>query len=209
VVVWPLHVPYVERELLYFVVECLQRRQPTCFAIPFHRRYLPTACLRVAVCSKVGTEGMCSKCYRENKARQQQAETLAKAASEAGAVPAVELTPSIVPIVTPAIEPPVTSPSPAVLSPATLPVLEQPEAATPAPSIAAPSPESASKCPTRCQQCRKKVGLTGFKCKCGLLFCGQHRYAEAHACSFDYKTIARQQLAENNPLVQASKVQRL
>jgi hypothetical protein len=25
-----------------------------------------------------------------------------------------------------------------------------------------------------------QVGLTGFKCKCGQLFCGSHRYAEAH-----------------------------
>lgn len=61
----------------------------------------------------------------------------------------------------------------------------------------------------RCQQCRKKVGLTGFKCKCGMLFCGQHRYAEAHNCTFDYKSVERERLAANNPLVQASKVQRI
>lgn len=61
----------------------------------------------------------------------------------------------------------------------------------------------------RCQQCRKKVGLTGFKCKCGMLFCGQHRYAEAHNCSFDYKSAEREKLAANNPLVQASKVERI
>ena len=27
----------------------------------------------------------------------------------------------------------------------------------------------------RCQECRKKVGLTGFPCRCGGLFCGLHR----------------------------------
>ncbi len=60
--------------------------------------------------------------------------------------------------------------------------------------------------PRRCFQCRKKTGLTGFKCRCGHNFCGQHRYAEAHTCSFDYKSAGREQLATNNPLVQASKV---
>ena len=35
------------------------------------------------------------------------------------------------------------------------------------------------------------------------------RYAEAHSCDFDYKTAGRQQLAKNNPLIQASKVEKL
>jgi hypothetical protein len=46
-------------------------------------------------------------------------------------------------------------------------------------------------------------------CKCGQTFCGSHRYAEAHACTFDYKTTARERLAENNPLVQAAKVNKI
>jgi predicted nucleic acid binding AN1-type Zn finger protein len=62
---------------------------------------------------------------------------------------------------------------------------------------------------TRCNKCRKKVGLTGFKCKCGLLFCGQHRYAEAHDCGFDYKTTQREKLAAANPVVQAAKMERI
>ncbi|KAK0597673.1 hypothetical protein LWI29_027448 [Acer saccharum] len=28
---------------------------------------------------------------------------------------------------------------------------------------------------SRCKNCNKKVGLTGFKCRCGYLFCGMHR----------------------------------
>lgn len=39
----------------------------------------------------------------------------------------------------------------------------------------------------RCAVCRKKVGLTGFTCKCGGMHCGQHRYSGAHSCSYDYK----------------------
>lgn len=61
----------------------------------------------------------------------------------------------------------------------------------------------------KCGTCSKKVGLTGFTCKCGRVFCGVHRYAEAHGCEFDHKTSERARLAEDNPLVQASKLDRL
>ncbi|RUS87681.1 hypothetical protein EGW08_004522 [Elysia chlorotica] len=30
----------------------------------------------------------------------------------------------------------------------------------------------------RCMECRKKVGLTGFVCHCGKLFCSLHRYSD-------------------------------
>jgi len=57
--------------------------------------------------------------------------------------------------------------------------------------------------------CRKKLGLTGFKCRCGYSFCGTHRYAESHECKFDYKTFERLKIADNNPLVQAAKIQKI
>ncbi len=41
------------------------------------------------------------------------------------------------------------------------------------------------------------------------LFAGGCRYAEAHQCDYDYKAAGRELLAKNNPLVQASKVERL
>ena len=30
----------------------------------------------------------------------------------------------------------------------------------------------------RCWSCKKKVGLTGFECRCGFVYCGVHRYAD-------------------------------
>ena len=39
----------------------------------------------------------------------------------------------------------------------------------------------------RCLSCKKKVGLTGFTCRCGGLFCSIHRYSDKHQCDFDYK----------------------
>ena len=41
--------------------------------------------------------------------------------------------------------------------------------------------------------CRKKLKLTDFECRCGLRFCGLHRHAEAHNCGFDYSTMFRKQ----------------
>ena len=50
--------------------------------------------------------------------------------------------------------------------------------------------------PKRCQQaeCKKKIGLTDFACKCSMFFCSEHRYTEVHACSFDFKAAGKQQL---------------
>lgn len=62
---------------------------------------------------------------------------------------------------------------------------------------------------TRCAECKKKLGLNGFKCKCGLMFCGEHRHAEGHNCNFDHKATEREYLAGQNPVVQGDKLDRL
>uniref|UniRef100_A0A0D3BFL0 AN1-type domain-containing protein n=1 Tax=Brassica oleracea var. oleracea TaxID=109376 RepID=A0A0D3BFL0_BRAOL len=51
----------------------------------------------------------------------------------------------------------------------------------------------------RCSGCRKKVGLTGFRCRCGDLFCAEHRYSDRHDCSYDYKIAGREAIARENP----------
>lgn len=40
---------------------------------------------------------------------------------------------------------------------------------------------------THCWSCAKHIGLAGIQCRCGYFFCQQHRMAESHECSFDYK----------------------
>ncbi|KAF0915565.1 hypothetical protein E2562_036750 [Oryza meyeriana var. granulata] len=69
-------------------------------------------------------------------------------------------------------------------------------------------PASATKAASanRCATCWKKVGLTGFKCRCGGTFCGTHRYADEHSCGFDYKSTGREQIAKQYPLVVADKM---
>ena len=49
---------------------------------------------------------------------------------------------------------------------------------------------------TRCWSCRKKVGLLGFKCKCGYVYCSKHRIAEVHECTFDHRGVALSRNAE-------------
>jgi len=74
--------------------------------------------------------------------------------------------------------------------------------------------ESPSKAPrtsssvNRCHSCRKRVGLTGFRCRCGELFCGAHRYSDRHDCGYDYKGVARDAIARENPVVRAAKIVR-
>ncbi|XP_021280249.1 zinc finger A20 and AN1 domain-containing stress-associated protein 1-like [Herrania umbratica] len=74
--------------------------------------------------------------------------------------------------------------------------------------VAAGNEQAEPKVSNRCFICRKKVGLTGFKCRCGSTFCGEHRYPEKHECSFDFKGAGRDAIAKANPVVKADKVER-
>ncbi|KQJ99713.1 zinc finger A20 and AN1 domain-containing stress-associated protein 5 [Brachypodium distachyon] len=72
-------------------------------------------------------------------------------------------------------------------------------------SYSAPAPAPAAKA-GRCASCRKRVGLTGFTCRCGVTFCGTHRYPERHACGFDFKAAGRDAIARANPVVKGDKL---
>ncbi|GAA0157368.1 hypothetical protein LIER_14651 [Lithospermum erythrorhizon] len=58
----------------------------------------------------------------------------------------------------------------------------------------------------RCFCCRKKVGVLGFKCRCGSTFCGSHRYAEKHDCTFDFKGQGKEEIEKANPVVKGDKL---
>ncbi|XP_071706379.1 zinc finger A20 and AN1 domain-containing stress-associated protein 5-like [Rutidosis leptorrhynchoides] len=58
----------------------------------------------------------------------------------------------------------------------------------------------------RCAGCKRKVGLVGFKCRCGEMFCSEHRYSDRHDCSYDYKAAGREAIARENPVVRAAKI---
>lgn len=61
----------------------------------------------------------------------------------------------------------------------------------------------------RCWQCRKKVGLLGFECRCQYVFCSDCRQPEVHHCDVDYKSPARADLEAVNRKATFSKVDHL
>ena len=52
---------------------------------------------------------------------------------------------------------------------------------------------------TRCnfENCKKKLDLVPFECKCKLKFCKKHRLPEAHKCTYDFKKNGRELLKKN------------
>lgn len=62
----------------------------------------------------------------------------------------------------------------------------------------------------RCAQCNKKLGVIMImKCHCEKIFCAQHRYAETHNCSYNFKLEGKEILARENPQVIASKLPKI
>uniref|UniRef100_A0A4W5PJZ3 Zinc finger AN1-type containing 6 n=1 Tax=Hucho hucho TaxID=62062 RepID=A0A4W5PJZ3_9TELE len=61
----------------------------------------------------------------------------------------------------------------------------------------------------RCFSCRKKVGLTGFDCRCGNVFCSMHRYSDIHNCTFNYKADAAEKIRKANPVCVGEKIQKI
>eukprot|EP00249_Psilotum_nudum_P009084 c21698_g1_i1 orf=586-1176(-) len=92
---------------------------------------------------------------------------------------------------------------------------QEPPLVTPNDSFKQPGSRTAqhshqnSRVSKRCFTCRKRVGLTEFKCRCGDTFCSLHRYSDKHNCSFDYKAAGRDAIAKANPLIKAQKVQKI
>ncbi|GAA0151971.1 hypothetical protein Leryth_006216 [Lithospermum erythrorhizon] len=57
-----------------------------------------------------------------------------------------------------------------------------------------------------CSGCKKKLGLMGFRCRCGEMFCPEHRYSDRHDCGFDYKAAGKEAIARENPVIRAVKL---
>ena len=57
----------------------------------------------------------------------------------------------------------------------------------------------------KCKKCKKKK-LILVKCRCGNNYCLEHRYAENHNCTFEFKKNGQEQLKQENPKIQPPKV---
>ncbi|KAF5296530.1 hypothetical protein FQR65_LT01520 [Abscondita terminalis] len=62
----------------------------------------------------------------------------------------------------------------------------------------------------RCAECNKRLNITNmYHCRCGGIFCSQHRYSEVHHCNYDYKTEGRKIIEQQNPVIVADKLNKL
>jgi len=142
------------------------------------------------------TRNLCSKCYRDLTLKEAQATSAMAAVEKSFAVGSV-----------------------ATDDPVVRPHIDEPSRSEPCVDVAGPSSSQAvavssstpppPETPNRCFSCRKRVGLTGFKCRCGNTFCGMHRYAEKHSCTFDFKTTGRETISKANPVIKAAKIDKI
>jgi len=51
------------------------------------------------------------------------------------------------------------------------------------------------------KECRKKLGLISFTCKCGQTFCVAHQSPHSHDCSYDHGQDKRNDIQSKNPSV--------
>uniref|UniRef100_A0A2K5CPF6 AN1-type domain-containing protein n=1 Tax=Aotus nancymaae TaxID=37293 RepID=A0A2K5CPF6_AOTNA len=172
------------------------------------------------------TNGMCSVCYKEHLQRQQNSGRMSPMGTASGSNSPTSDSASVQRADTSlnSCEGAAgsTSEKSRNVPVAALPVTQQrtemkPVVTQPSPSVSqrstSQSEEKAPELPkpkkNRCFMCRKKVGLTGFDCRCGNLFCGLHRYSDNHNCPYDYKAEAAAKIRKENPVVVAEKIQRI
>ena len=121
---------------------------------------------------------MCSKCYRERQTEDERTAANGKAAAAALNSSRMDIGKADSPV----LPPPrlVSTPAPEEPQPETKPAEEVCEAASKAVSSSGPGEggeqqRPVQKNPGRCFACNKRVGLTGFKCRCDYVFCSTHR----------------------------------
>eukprot|EP00916_Digyalum_oweni_P006173 GHVL01010661.1.p1 GENE.GHVL01010661.1~~GHVL01010661.1.p1 ORF type:complete len:189 (+),score=24.77 GHVL01010661.1:174-740(+) len=155
-------------------------------------------------------KNLCSKCFTALVSAQQIKETSSKPAPDAASTITASTDQTSSTLAAASSSNVSASPCPPTIS---VKQVQQPEetnsAAAPDISIQEPAtsekPQQIQK--NKCWDCKKKVGLLGFTCRCGYVYCADHRYPEDHCCDFDHKAFGREELSKANPGVVGKKVE--
>lgn len=59
------------------------------------------------------------------------------------------------------------------------------------------------------KECKTKLGLLGFDCKCGYKFCSKHRHTDTHYCTYDHASDDKKRLINSNPQIINDKLNRI
>jgi hypothetical protein len=69
------------------------------------------------------------------------------------------------------------------------------------------------KIPSICEdvKCKKKLSILDkeLKCKCGKIFCPEHKFFKSHNCTYDYKSEYDKKIMQQNPKLGSHKIDKL
>ncbi|XP_062117570.1 zinc finger A20 and AN1 domain-containing stress-associated protein 6-like [Humulus lupulus] len=156
-----------------------------------------------------GTMNLCSKCYRDVYLKEQQEASIKTTVENSLSAAAASSSSTSSSSSLPPQRSTSSSTSECQIEVFSAPVVTVPALAPPVLKLPEVAAEVVVAQPNRCLVCKKRVGLTGFKCRCGTTFCGVHRYPEKHGCTFDFKRVGREEIARANPLVKAEKLDKI
>lgn len=63
---------------------------------------------------------------------------------------------------------------------------------------------------TKCNLCKKKLELVKIiqgTCRCGNIYCYEHILQ--HSCKFDYKTLQKEKIIQENPQILSDKINKI
>ena len=61
----------------------------------------------------------------------------------------------------------------------------------------------------KCHNCKKKIKLINYTCKCTNLFCSSCRFPENHNCDFDFKSDGKELLEKKLESVVKDKIPKI